>query len=316
MATTISELETAPPQRWRPGAFFDRTFRFWALLPTLLAMALLTIYPVGQLLRMSVSELSFVRGELVWTSVGLKHFETLRNDAVIVDALRNTLVFVAAVVSVEVILGLILALLVSRVRRFAWLYRGIYMIPLLIPAIAIGTMWRLMYDPNYGVINKLLFDLGLMDYQSLPLWTADPDIALLTVMIVDVWHWTSFLFLIMLAGIESLPHELAEAARVDGANERQIYRHVFLPLLRPTILVALMLRTILAFKVFDEIFLLTGGGPGTSTEVISLYIYKVYFVQSRLGYGALLALVAALIMSVFVIGYQLLNNYLNRERYA
>lgn len=316
MATTISELETVQPRRWRTSAFLDRTFPFWALLPTLLAMALLTIYPVGQLLRMSVSELGFVRGELVWNYVGLKHFETLRNDAVIADALRNTLVFVAAVVSLEVIFGLGLALLVSRVRRFAWFYRSVYMIPLLIPAIAIGTMWRLMYDPNYGVINKLLFDLGLMDYQELPLWTADPDMALISVIIVDVWHWTSFLFLIMLAGIESLPHELAEAARVDGANERQIYRYVFLPLLRPTILVALMMRTILAFKVFDEIFLLTGGGPGTSTEVISLYIYKVYFVQSRLGYGALLALVAAVIMSVFVIGYQLLNNYLNRERYA
>lgn len=316
MATTISELETLQTRRWRSRAFFDRTFQFWALLPTLVAMALLTIYPVSQLLRMSVSELNFVQGELVWNYVGLKHFETLRNDAVIGDALRNTLLFVVVVVSLEVVFGLGLALLVSRVRRFAWFYRSIYMIPLLIPAIAIGTMWRLMYDANYGVINQLLLDLGLMEYQNLPLWTADPDMALISVMIVDVWHWTSFLFLIMLAGVESLPQELGEAARVDGANERQIYRYVYLPLLRPTILVALMLRTILAFKVFDQIFLLTGGGPGTSSEVISLYIYKVYFVQSRLGYGALLAIVTAAIMSVFVIGYQLLNNYLSRERYA
>ncbi|NLF76527.1 MAG: sugar ABC transporter permease, partial [Chloroflexi bacterium] len=109
-------------------------------------------------------------------------------------------------------------------------------------------------------------------------------------------------------------YELAEAGRVDGANEVQIYRHIFFPLLRPTIIVALMLRTILAFKVFDEIFLLTGGGPGTATEVISLYIYKVYFVQSRMGYGALLALLTAALISVFVVFYQWLNNYVNRQR--
>ena len=114
--------------------------------------------------------------------------------------------------------------------------------------------------------------------------------------------------------MDTIPRDIDESAHVDGATDWQVFSKLILPLLRPTILVALMMRTILAFKVFDEIFLLTGGGPGTSTEVISLYIYKVYFVQSRLGYGALLALVAAVIMSVFVIGYQLLNNYLNRER--
>ena len=150
--------------------------------------------------------------------------------------------------------------------------------------------------------------------QQPPLWTADPDLALASVVIVDVWHWTSFLFLIMLAGVESLPYELGEAARVDGANEIQVYRHIFLPLLRPTIIVALMLRTILAFKVFDQIFLLTGGGPGTSSEVISLYVYKVFFVQGRMGYGALLALITALIMSVFVVAYQWLNSYVNKMR--
>ena len=313
MATTSSAVEITQPPRWRAGSFFDRTFKVWALLPTLVAMIVLTFYPVFQLLRMSVSDLEFVKGKLVWDYVGLKHIDMLRADVVAPDALRNTLLYVAVVVIVEVVLGLLLAMLVSRVRHFGWFYRSVYMIPLLIPAIAIGTMWRLMYDFNYGVINQILLELGV-NYTHLPLWTADPNMALPAVMIVDVWHWTSFLFLILLAGVESLPHELGEAARVDGANEVQVYRYVFFPLLRPTIIVAMMLRTILAFKVFDQIFLLTGGGPGTSSMVISLYIYKVYFVQSRLGYGALLALVTAVLVSVFVIGYQWLNTYLNRGR--
>jgi multiple sugar transport system permease protein len=308
MAT--SAVDMTRQHRWRLSTFLDANFQYWALAPILIFLAVLTLYPVGQLLRMSVSDMEFVSGKLEWTYVGLDHFETLRNDPVVPDALKNTLLFVVVVVCVEAVLGLLLAILVSRARRFAWFYRSVYMIPLLIPPIAIGTIWRLMYDYNYGIINQVLFELGLTG----PLWTADPDLALVSVMIVDVWHWTSFLFLIMQAGVESLPYELSEAARVDGANEVQVYRHIFFPLLRPTIIVALMLRTILAFKVFDQIFLLTGGGPGTSSEVISLYIYKVYFVQTRLGYGALLALLMAVIMSVFVVFYQWLNNYVNRQR--
>lgn len=308
MAT--SAVDMTRQQRWRLSTFLDANFQYWALAPILIFLAVLTLYPVGQLLRMSVSDMAFVKGKLEWTYVGLDHFQTLRNDPVVPDALKNTLLFVVVVVCVEAVLGLLLAILVSRARRFAWFYRSVYMIPLLIPPIAIGTIWRLMYDYNYGIINQILFELGLTG----PLWTANPDLALVSVMIVDVWHWTSFLFLIMLAGVESMPYELSEAARVDGANEVQVYRHIFFPLLRPTIIVALMLRTILAFKVFDQIFLLTGGGPGTSSEVISLYIYKVYFVQTRLGYGALLALLTAVIMSVFVVFYQWLNNYVNRQR--
>jgi len=309
MATTT--LRRPGNEQRRLGTFLDRNFKYWALLPTLVFMAVLTLYPVGQLLRLSLSDVQFVKGKLVWSYVGLDHFTTLSHDVVVPDALRNTLVFVAASVIIEGALGLLLAVLVSRVTRFAWFYRSVYMIPLLIPPIAISAMWRLMYDYNYGVINQILIELGM---QQPPLWTADPDLALASVVIVDVWHWTSFVFLIMLAGVESLPHELGEAARVDGASEVQVYRHIFLPLLRPTIIVALMLRTILAFKVFDQIFLLTGGGPGTSSEVISLYVYKVFFVQGRMGYGALLALITALIMSVFVVAYQWLNSYVNKMR--
>lgn len=309
MATTALRRPGAGQRRL--GTLLDHHFKYWALLPTLVFMAVLTLYPVGQLLRLSLSDVAFVKGKLVWSYVGLDHFTTLSHDQVVPDALRNTLVFVAASVIIEGALGLLLAVLVSRVTRFAWFYRSVYMIPLLIPPIAISAMWRLMYDYNYGIINQILIELGV---RQPPLWTADPDLALASVVIVDVWHWTSFLFLIMLAGVESLPHELGEAARVDGASEIQVYRHIFLPLLRPTIIVALMLRTILAFKVFDQIFLLTGGGPGTSSEVISLYVYKVFFVQGRMGYGALLALITALIMSVFVVAYQWLNSYVNKTR--
>lgn len=285
------------------GRFFDRTFKYWAIAPTLLVLTILTLYPVFQLLRLSVSQVKFVESELVWTFVGLKHLESIMHDAVIPDAMQNTFVFVVVVVLVESVLGLMLAFMVSRVKRFAGLYRAVLLIPLLIPPIAIGTMWRLMYDYNFGIINQVLAWFGIPG----PTWLADPNLALPAIMVVDFWHWTSFMFLIMLAGVESLPQDLFEAGRVDGGSELQIYRYIMLPLMRPTIIVAMMLRTIFAFKVFDQIYLLTGGGPGTTTEVVSLYIYKVFFGQFRLGYGAFLALVLALIMSVFVIIYRVIN---------
>jgi multiple sugar transport system permease protein len=287
----------------------DLAFRNWAIMPALLLLILLTLQPALQLVAMSVSEVEFKEGVLQWEYVGDKHFQEMLSDPVVPDAFRNTLVYVVVVVIVETALGLVLALAVSRVTRMVGLYRAILVVPILIPPVAIGTIWRLMYDYNYGAINPLL---GLFGIKG-PTWTADPNLALISVMIVDFWHWTSFLFLILLAGVESLPHELNEAARVDGASEWQIYRHVVLPLLRPTILVAMMLRTIFAFKVFDQVFVLTGGGPGTASTVISMYIYKVFFVQFRLGYGALLALVTALLVSIFVIFYQWLNT-LVRER--
>ncbi len=301
----LSSSSSAPTPR-SPGLasrmsnFIDRTFQYWTIAPLVITLLLLVAYPSVQLLRMSVSEVDIVKGQTVWTFVGLKHLETALQDPVVPVAFKNTLVFVIAVVIIETILSLLISILVSRSRHLVGLYRTVLLIPLLVPPIAIGTMWRLMYDYNYGFINQALALIGIAG----PTWTASPKLAMPSIILVDLWHWTSFMFLIILAGLESQPVELNEAARVDGATETQILRYITLPLLRPTLVTAVMLRTIFAFKVFDEIFLLTGGGPGTATEVISLYIYKVFSGQFRLGYASFLALALALIISVFVIFYR------------
>lgn len=286
------------------GGVFDDTFKYWAVLPAAIIVVVFTLYPIAQLLRMSVSEITFSQDQMSWNFVGLKHLFTAFHDSVVPIAWKNTFVYATLSVISETLLALLLAVLISRTRTFVGIYRTILLFPLLIPPIAIGTIWRLMYDFNYGFINQLLMLLNIVG----PTWTADPKLALYCIVFVDIWHWTSFLFLIILAGIESLPHELAEAARVDGASEWQTYRYIFLPLLKPTLITAIMLRTIFAFKVFDQIFLLTGGGPGTTTEVINLYIYKTFFVQFRLGYGALLALSMGIVMAVLVIFFQKLKH--------
>lgn len=252
---------------------------------------------------MSFSTVSFAEGKVIWEFSGLENYYTFLSDEIFMVAVGNTLIFVVITVITELILGLVLAIVVSQTRMMSGISRAVLMIPILVPAIAIGTIWRLMYNYEFGIFNSILTSIGLPQQN----WTGSTNFALASVIIVDIWHWTSFVFLLLLAGIESLPIEPMEAARVDGASDGQLLRHIVLPLLRPTILVTLLFRTIFAFKVFDEVFLLTSGGPGNATEVISLYINRVFFAQSRMGYGAFLSIVTILLIAVFVIGYSRLS---------
>ena len=260
----------------------------------------LTVYPIVSLVQMSLSSAGIEGGRIVWEFVGLQNFRTMLSDPTALVSFTNTLKLVVISVVVETALGLALALLVSGTKTLNLFYRTVAILPLLIPPIAIGAIWFMMLQFNYGFVNTVLFGFGLQG----PTWLADPELAFGSVLVVDIWHWTSFQFLILLAGLESLPHELDEAARIDGANRWQLLRHITLPLLRPIILVAVTLRTIFAFKVFEQIYLLTGGGPGNATEVISSYIESVYFEQGRMGYGAALSLVTALAITLFIALYQ------------
>jgi multiple sugar transport system permease protein len=299
-----------PDQSLRSRFLGKGSFKYWSIAPLLIILFIFTVLPIFQLFQMSVSKLEFVEGKLVTEYIGLGNVDNLAKDPLVGIAIKNTLVYVVAVVIIETITGFSLAIAISRTKKLSVLYRSVVIIPLLIPPVAIGTMWSLMYDFNYGLFTTVLISLGVTNP---PLWTADPDLALISVIIVDVWHWTSFMFLIMLAGVESIPPSLLEAARVDGANERTLIWRVILPLMAPTILIAMLLRTILAFKVFDQIFVLTSGGPGTATQVISMHIYKVFSEQFRLGYAAFLSLLVAAIMTVFVAFYLWANHVVRRN---
>jgi multiple sugar transport system permease protein len=278
----------------------DRGFKYWALLPALLILLALTVYPAINLLRMSVSTIEFAEAGEIWTFTPLRNLELLAGDWVFRRALWNTIVFVVAAVTAEMVLGFAIALLVSRLSGAKGIVRTIMVLPILVPPVAIGSMWKLMYNFEFGVFNQALMAVGLAPVS----WLGSVDYALWSIILVDIWHWVPFVFLILLAGVEALPVEVIEAARVDGANRRQMLFRVIIPLMWPSISVALMFRTIFAFKVFDEVFLLTSGGPGTATEVVALHIYKVFFTQNQLGYGALLSVAVILAISVFIFSYR------------
>jgi multiple sugar transport system permease protein len=264
----------------------DLGWRLIAVGPTVLILVALTAVPIVLLLVMSLHEIHWEGGQAHWTYLGFANYAELPRNPFYGVSLRNTFVFVFAAVVIEMLLGFCLALLVSRLVRGRPVYLAIFLIPILVPGIVIGAIWKLMFNFDFGLFNDFVALLGLPRTD----WLGDARFALASVVLVDVWHWTSFCFLLLLAGLESLPQDVYEAARLDGATFWQELRHITLPLMWPVILVTLMTRGLLAFKVFDEVYLLTQGGPGTATEVLSFTVFRVFFDDDREGFGSAMSI--------------------------
>lgn len=291
-------------------AFIDRHFKLLAILPAAAFFLALSVFPLIELFQMAASTITFEGGDLVRTPAFLENLGKLADDWVFRRAMGNTLIFVLVATAFEMVLGFALALAVSEVVRGRGLVRTGMLLPILIPPVAIGNMWRLMYNPEFGVINWLFGLVGIPPMDLL----GSTSTALIAVIIVDIWHWTPLVFLILLAGLEALPEEVMEASSIDGASYAQKLRHIVIPLMWPALMVAFIFRSIVAFKVFDQIYLLTSGGPGTATEVISLYVYKVFFKQNQLGYGALIALITIAIVCAYLGAFALAQRRLARAR--
>src|SRR5207237_9684813 len=189
----------------------------------------------------------------------MRHLDLRRGAEVIPAAVRNTLVFVVAAVTIEMVLGLALALLVAGVSRGKGLIRTVMILPILVPPVAIGSMWKLMYNYDFGMFNQAMVALGMSPVN----WLGSTSLALLSVILVDIWHWVPFAFLILFAAVEGIPVDVIEAARIDGASSWQIARRVMIPLLKPALAIALVFRGILAFETFAGVYRLTSGAPGS-----------------------------------------------------
>jgi multiple sugar transport system permease protein len=284
------------------GGILDRGVGPLFLVPALLLLLVLLVGPFLYMVGVSFTDLSFALPGHDGNFVGFENYRRLmREDPVFWDSFGTTLVFVSGVVSVEFGLGFALALLlfhhVQR-RRFVL---TLLLIPMMLAPVAVGLMWKLMLHGEFGMLTHYLREFGLLAPQTALL--GNHDLVLPTVMLVDVWEWTPFVALVFLAGLLSLPREPFEAAVMDGARPWQVFRDITVPLLRPIIALVLLLRGIDAFKEFDKVFILTGGGPGTATELISIYAWRVNFRNWDLGYGAVCAfmvyLVVLILCSVF-----------------
>jgi len=274
------------------GAGLERVLPYLLLAPALLLLLAIVVYPLFYGLRQSF--LGYRYGHSIG-SVGLQNYKDLWSDPYFRQALWVTLKFVFLAVTFETLLGLGLALLAARELPLVRFARLMLIIPMIITPIVVGIVFRLIYESDTGLLTTISEKLG-----GGPVLILDkPTTAFLGLVVLDVWEWTPLMFLIMLAGIQSLPVEPFEAARVDGAGSWRTFLDHTLPMLRPVIAVAVALRTIDAFTTFDQVFVLTGGGPGTSTQLISIYGYNTAFKFTEFGYAAAMMITVAIFVFAF-----------------
>jgi multiple sugar transport system permease protein len=275
-----------------PRYILDRWVGALFLTPSLALLLAVSIGPFVYAAALSFTDLSYAMPGRDGNFVGVDNYRRLLGDGLVWESALTTLKFVVAAVSIEFALGFAVALLFYSYlmqRRFAL---TLLLVPMMLAPVAVGLLWKLMLQGDYGMLAYYLRKVGLLGDQTAVL--GDPDLALAAVVLIDIWQWTPFVTLVMLAGLLSLPREPFEAAIMDGAGRLRVFRDVTVPLLRPVIGLVLLLRGIDAFKEFDKVFILTGGGPGTATELLSVYIYRVAFRDWDLGYAAVCAVMAYL----------------------
>jgi multiple sugar transport system permease protein len=273
----------------RRGTGVARALPYLLLAPALLTILVVFLYPLIDGIRSSTQVYRFGRPI---ADVGLQNYKDVLSDAEFRDALWVTLKFVFLAVSLETIIGLALALFCARELPFVRALRAILIIPMVVTPVVIGIVFRLLYASDVGLFTTVSKSFGGGRVQIL----SNSDTAFIGLVALDVWEWTPLMFLILLAGLQSLPVEPFEAARVDGASAWRAFWDHTLPMLRPALTVAIVLRTIEAFTTFDQPFVLTKGGPGTSTKLISLYGYETAFKFQQVGYAAAMLLMVGLVV--------------------
>ena len=274
----------------------------WSLVtPALAVMTLVALVPLGWTAWESLHRHDLRMPWLGERFIGLGNYVEALHDPRFLAAVVHTIAFTAVTVSLELVLGLVLALAMHRVTRGRGLFRAAVLIPWAMPTVVAGLLWRFMFDSQSGLAGRIVTDLGLAP--APPVWLAHPVLAWIPVILSDVWKTTPFVALLLLAGLQTIPLELEEAAAVDGASRWQRLWRITIPLLRPAIMVALIFRTLDAFRVFDLVYVLTGGGPGTATEPVSLYTFTTLLQDLRFGYGAALSLIVFLLTFGLALGY-------------
>lgn len=289
---------THTPGYQRRSLISERMVPWLFLAPGLLAILTLALYPF--LYALSTSLHSYYLANPAGSRwVGLDNFSAFFRDNNFWDNVSTTIRYVVVAVGIEVPLGFAIALLLHTQTRFKLLWRAALIIPVTLAPVVVGALWKFMYNNQFGIITYLT---GLVGFESL--FLGGPNSALWSIIVPEIWQWTPFVTLICLAGLATLPDEPYEAAAVDGASAWQILRYITLPLMKPFLTIALVLRLITAYKVFDPIYLMTGGGPGISTQVLSIRVYELGFATLQMGRASALALllfIVATLLTKFVV---------------
>ncbi len=269
----------------------ERRFALALFLPALLLLVVTTALPLIYLVWTSFQRLDL---SMPWLGgfAGLDNYQKMGNDPRFWNSLGLTLIYTGTTVVLQVVLGLSLAMLVMQVKRGQAMLRIAAILPIVLAPVVAGLFWRsLVLAPDFGILDFITRALGLGSYN----WLGEPGLALVSVIAIHTWQWTPFAFLVLLASLAALPPDIYEAARLDRANAWQRFWHITLPMLRPAIVIVVILRMVTALSAFAAIFAATGGGPGSATEILNLYAYRLSFTELSLGYGAAVATVLLVI---------------------
>lgn len=291
MSTAQPALAAQTPRTSESRRRADGNAKYIFLLPAMMYLLILGIFPLLFSLRLVFGAWNAGQKNVTW--VGLDNIQRLLNDGRFWDSFWKTLSYVALASGLELVLGFAVALALQNVTRGKNWMRVAFAFPMLLPPIAVSFTWKMLFDYNRGPINYFLDSLGLERIA----WLAGQNSALFSLVIVDLWQWTPFILLAALAALESLPVELYEAATVDGASRWDLLWQITLPLVRPYLVAIVLLRAIDAFKVFDTIYILTGGGPGTATEMLTFYAYVAGFRPFNMGFTATVSWAIVIIMT-------------------
>ena len=272
----------------------DRLASWLFLAPTLIFLGITALMPLLYSLYLSFFRMKLNLPNQEPVFVGLENYIRMFSDRLLHISTWNTLLFAVVSVVLETVLGLMIAMVICSDRKWARIVTSIFMIPMIMAPVAIGTLWRMMLDSSTGVINYLLGFLGIPSIN----WLSEPTTAMIAVMMVNIWQLTPWVTVICAAGLKALPADCLQAGLMDGATSGQIFRHIVIPLIKPVLVVVIMIRFIDAFKVFDTVYVMTNGGPGSATEMLPNYIYKQGLKFFDAGYAAALAIVFVLTMTL------------------
>ena len=297
----------------------NRAVPYLFLLPAITILLLGLMVPLYNSVVLSFYDWNFGQPWSAKNYLGFSNFQRLLTDPAVWRAVRTTFVFGFWVVLLEMTIGVSLALLLEKPVRGASFFRTIFVLPLMIAPIVVGLIWRYLLDARNGVINYYLEAIG----NAVPwlqnvgfvrqVWLADPDLAMFSIVISDVWQWTPFIFMIVLAGLQGLNSSIIEASHIDGASWLQMTWFVKLPMMRNILLIALLMRIIDVFRALEVIYIMTNGGPGSATKVLSLLLFQTAFTSQDLGYAATIAVLLSVILIVFSVLLMLYNNPLKGE---
>jgi multiple sugar transport system permease protein len=281
----------------RMASVLDRGIAPLLLIPSVILLLVILVGPFLYMVWTGFTDLHYALPGREGSFVGFDNFRRLmQDDPIFWHSFVLTLKFVFWVVAVEFVFGFTLAMLLFHYIKHHRFILTMLLVPMMLAPIAVGLIWKLLLQGDFGMVTYYLRMIGVFDLRSAVM--SDASLVMPVIMMIDVWQWTPFVTLVMLSGLLSLPKEPFEAAVMDGAGPAQIFRDVTLPLMRPIIALVLLLRGIDAFKEFDKVFILTGGGPGIATEMLSIYTFRINFNDWDLGYGAVCAFMVYLVVLI------------------